>query len=66
MNKQPKYLSYLVRLWPVAESQECRVVLEEVGSGERVGFSDLEALFDHLRGQVERAAWAEERHSLSK
>ncbi len=43
----PRYLSYLLRMWQVSEGGEpaLRIILEDVRSGERYGFSSFEALF---------------------
>ncbi len=45
--EEPKYLSYLLRLWPVnIEGRTVwRASLENSQTGERMGFYDLEALF---------------------
>ncbi len=48
------YCSYLLRLWPASgeSAAEWRASLEEVGSGERVGFASLEALVEYLKAIV--------------
>jgi hypothetical protein len=48
---RPTYLSYLLRLWRTSSEEETswRAALEDVQTGERRGFSSLDALFTHLR-----------------
>jgi hypothetical protein len=48
--KKQKYLSFLVRLWPVAHEGDTfwRASLETTQTGDRVGFSSLEALFAYI------------------
>ena len=50
--------SYLLRLW--SEWRDGRWVqrasLEDAHTGERMGFADLESLFDHLREEAGCAA----------
>ena len=52
--KQPRYLSYLLRLWPVQENEHTtwRASLESAHTGERQGFADVEALSAFLREQT--------------
>jgi hypothetical protein len=52
--EQPGYLSYLLRLWqvPGSEGMDWRATLESAQTGERVGFEDLEVLFQFLREQA--------------
>jgi len=52
---QTTSLSYLVRLWPtgVAGQHLWRASLENVQSGERRGFANLEQLFVFLMEQTE-------------
>lgn len=40
------YTSYLLRVWRVGEQERmtCRALLENIATGERVGFSDLAGL----------------------
>ena len=45
------YHSYLVRLWHEDED-EWRVILENVHTGERCAFGDLEALFAFMRQET--------------
>jgi hypothetical protein len=44
---EPEYLSFLLRLWPVTQEGRTiwRASLESSQTGERFGFSDIEALF---------------------
>jgi hypothetical protein len=57
---QSDYLSYLLRLWRVSEDRGARrggeanwrASLESPHSGERVGFAELEELFDFLLRQT--------------
>lgn len=51
---QPHYLAYLLRLWRVGSEGEAvwRASLEDAHTGERKGFADLDALFDHVRSQT--------------
>lgn len=44
------YRSYLLRLWRTREDgQEWRALLEEVGTGNRYGFANLEKLIAFLQ-----------------
>ena len=53
LGEQSDYRSYLLRLWRVSEGQDAwQASLESPHTGERQGFSDLEAMFDFLRRQV--------------
>jgi hypothetical protein len=58
-NKQP-YQAYLLRLWLASEQGKVvwRASLENPGTGERLGFANLERLFVFLQDQM--AAFAEE------
>jgi hypothetical protein len=53
-NKQPGYLSYLLRLWPARVENETiwRASLQSALSGQRQGFAGLDDLFDFLRQQT--------------
>ena len=60
-HKQPDYLAYLVRLWPVSQDGEThtpvekpiwRVSIENPHTRERQGFASLEALFEFFREQI--------------
>jgi len=52
--QEPRYISYLVRLWQIRSSGMLvwRASLESPQASERVGFANLEALFSYLRQQV--------------
>ncbi len=54
-DEQPRYLSYLLRLWRVKVDGEFawRASLESSNTGERQGFADLESLFAFLEEQTE-------------
>jgi hypothetical protein len=49
---QPRYLSYLLRLWQTGRNPAWRASLDSV-NGERMGFASLEALLTFLREQTE-------------
>jgi hypothetical protein len=55
--EEPDYRSYLLRLWCVTSGGRAiwRASLECPHTGARVGFANLEALFDHLRASYARA-----------
>ncbi len=57
MDKRPRYLSYLLRLWQTSDNnnQVWRASLESPGTGERRGFASLRDLFDFLESQTSRA-----------
>lgn len=50
MKKQAGYYSFLLRLWQVKENggQEWRATLENVESGEKRGFTNVEDLLAYL------------------
>ena len=50
MKKQAGYFSFLLRLWQVKENggQEWRATLENVESGEKRGFTNVEGLLAYL------------------
>jgi len=52
--KDQDYYSYLLRLWRASSAGETawRASLENPHTGERTGFSSLEALFCHLQDQI--------------
>jgi hypothetical protein len=69
--EQPDYLSYLLRLWRVNQGEEgWRASLESVHTAERMGFSNLDGLFDYLRCQIcagpECPNSEDERHSAQE
>jgi hypothetical protein len=50
---QSDYQSYLLRLWRVDEGEEgWQASLENTHTGERRGFSGLEAMLDYLRWET--------------
>ncbi len=53
---QPRYLSYLIRMWQVKTGQgwQWARLLESPGSGERRAFPSLEHLIAFLRAQTGR------------
>jgi hypothetical protein len=55
MDKQRRYLSYMLRLWETSngERQIWRASLESPGSGERQGFASLRDLIQFLEAQTE-------------
>jgi hypothetical protein len=55
MERQQRYLSYLVRLWQTGDGgkQIWRASLESPGTGERKGFASLKELFEFLQTQIE-------------
>ena len=66
--QQTTALSYLVRLWPTgaAHQQVWRASLEDVQSGERRGFANLEQLFVFLMEQTEQARNASDAQSTAE
>jgi hypothetical protein len=53
--EQRRYMSYLLRLWQTSSGDELvwQASLESSQTGERQGFTSLDALFDFLRGQTD-------------
>jgi len=53
--EQPRYLSYLLRLWQTSDGRKLvwRASLESPGTGERRGFASLKELFGVLQAQTE-------------
>lgn len=51
---RPRYLSYLIRMWPVKEMRgwQWRASLESPGSGEQRFFPSLDHLISFLRAQA--------------
>ncbi len=45
------YKSYLLRIWRSPTGENCCVLLEKVGSGDRFGFSDFSSLISFLEAQ---------------
>ena len=54
MERQQRYLSYLLRLWQTGDGgkQIWRASLESPGTGERKGFASLKELFEFLEEQT--------------
>ena len=54
-DNKARYLSFLLRLWPVKENEHTtwRASLESSHTGERHGFADLDMLCAFLRGQID-------------
>lgn len=54
MNKQQRYLSFLLRLWQTDDQGQAvwRASLESPGSRERLGFASLDELFRFLETQT--------------
>jgi len=55
-NKFPRYQSQLLRMWaeqPARRPPVWRFSLEDVGTGQRSGFADLDALITHLLALME-------------
>ena len=55
MEKQQRYLSYLLRLWQTSDGtkQVWRASLESPGTGQRHGFASLQDLVTFLAAQIE-------------
>ena len=55
--QQPTAHSYLLRLWPTGPAGQpvWRASLEDVQTGERLGFANLEQLFVFLMEQTEQS-----------
>jgi hypothetical protein len=53
-DEKQRYLSYLLRLWPVKENEHTvwRASLESPHTGERWGFANVEALFECVRQKI--------------
>ena len=62
------YLSYLLRLWQAPGRGEPRWLasLEVPGTGERQGFSSLQALFTYLEARAREDETSVERPSASR
>jgi len=57
MHREPRrYFSYLVRIWEAHTNDEVtlRASLERPGFKERVGFSNMNELFEFIRDDVSR------------
>ena len=57
-SKQKDYHSYLLRLWRVreGEGESWRASLQEVETGDLLGFAELDELFDYLEGLQDQAS----------
>ncbi|HEY65246.1 MAG TPA: hypothetical protein G4O02_11815 [Caldilineae bacterium] len=55
IEERPNYISYLLRLWQVDESEGggWRASIEDPHTGERQGFASLEAFFTFLQERVD-------------
>jgi hypothetical protein len=62
MVKRRGYLSYLLRLWQAGEGPAAvwRASVQEVTTGERQAFRDLDHLLAYLREQTQAATTQEE------
>ena len=49
-------LSYVLRLWQISDGERAvwRAALQDVRTGERIGFPDLDAAWRYLRAQTGR------------
>ncbi len=56
---ETRYAAFLLRVWRNNASDDWRLVIEEVGSEERRGFNDWEALVRYLRSSIAGPAWRE-------
>lgn len=56
MDEKHHYFSFLLRLWlaGTGDQPQWRASLEDIRTGERVGFADLEALYVYLDQQTRR------------
>ncbi len=54
INAKTRYLSYLLRLWETTDGEEhlWRASLECPGTGDRLGFPTIEALFAYLQQET--------------
>jgi len=61
-------LAYVLRLWLVMDGKEAiwRASLQDVRSGERRGFADLEAACRYLRARIELASGGSLREDLPR
>lgn len=57
MEKSLLYRAYLIRLWPIKQGGQegQRAFAQNIATGERKHFPDLESLFDFLRMQEQEA-----------
>ena len=63
MDKQRRYLSYMLRLWETSDGEReiWRASLESPGSGQRRGFASVQSLIDFLEAQTSQTAPRNER-----
>ena len=54
MDERPNYQSYLLRMWQTTDGDQViwRASLDNPGTGERLSFASLEALFAFLKVQT--------------
>ena len=50
-NPAPREYSYILRLWQ-EQDQTWRASLDDVQTGDRIGFADLETLFHFIQGHT--------------
>ena len=54
LEEQPAYYSYLLRLWQEdKQGNTWRMSLENVQTGERIGYANLDHLFGYLSQRIE-------------
>lgn len=53
--REMRYAAFLLRVWRNETTDEWRLVIEEVGTDARHGFTDWDALTSHARAVLERA-----------
>ncbi len=53
-NDPPEYFSYLLRLWREngKDGMSWRVSLESTETGDRLGFANLDLMFEYIKGQT--------------
>lgn len=62
MKREPSgYRAYLLRLWQAEDGERAtwRASLQDVRTGQRLGFASLDAAFGHLRSEILSAPDAE-------
>ncbi len=50
--RKMRYAAFLLRVWRNDASDDWRLVIEEVGSEERHGFTDWDAMVSYLRNSI--------------
>jgi hypothetical protein len=60
--KQPRYLSYLLRLWQIESKGQLvwRASVEDSHTGERRGFASIDALLAFVREQTNKVTGSDE------